>query len=78
MIGSPRNLLTLRNAHTEPQQLLITVQVSHRSLVPADAIAPECCDARYSLVCFSSIGEQGLPCDFISLKNLRFVHFSIC
>ena len=78
--GAPQSMRFFNSQscpHRVSSNLLIIVQVSHWSLIPADVAAPACCDSMYPLICFSKTGEQWLPCDFISLKNLRFVHFSI-
>lgn len=32
----------------------------------------------YFLVCLSNFGDSGLPCDLISLVDLRTVNFSVC
>ena len=48
------------------------------ALVPQDVSGPESCDSLYLLIGLCNLGSSGLPCDLISLMDLRnTVDFSL-
>ena len=48
------------------------------ALVPQDVSGPESCDSLYLLIGLCNLGGSGLPCDLISLMDLRnTVDFSL-
>lgn len=82
--GLPRDWVPLQFlphalVHTEPpatQRLQFGFPTW--TLLPVPVSPPVNCDFFYLLVRLSNLGRSSLPCDFISLSDLRAVDFIVC